>query len=106
MLFRSAIGITVPIVPGIMPVTHGPQIQKFAAMCGANIPQEMKAAIERFGDDQASVEAYGIEYATKQCAELLGNGAPGLHFYTLNKSKATRQICTDLGRPAPSQAGS
>lgn len=101
-----AIGITVPIVPGIMPVTHGPQIQKFAAMCGASIPHEMKAAIERLGDDQTSVEAFGIEYATKQCAELLANGAPGLHFYTLNKSKATRQICTNLGMAAPSRTAS
>lgn len=100
------IGITVPIVPGIMPVTHGPQIQKFAAMCGASIPREMKAAIERLGDDQASVEAYGIEYATKQCAELLENGVPGLHFYTLNKSKATRQIYTNLGMAAPSRLAS
>lgn len=101
-----AMGIEVPIVPGIMPVTHGPQIQKFAAMCGASIPHEMKAAIERFGDDQASVEAFGIEYATKQCAELLANGVPGLHFYTLNKSKATRQIYTNLGMAAPPKIAS
>ncbi len=101
-----AVGIEVPIVPGIMPVTHGPQIQKFAAMCGASIPYEMKAAIERFGDDQASVEAFGIEYATEQCAELLANGVPGLHFYTLNKSKATRQIYTNLGMTVSSQRAS
>ncbi len=91
------IGIGLPIVPGIMPVTHGPQIQKFAAMCGAAIPREMEEAIKRFGEDQASIEAYGIEYATRQCDELLKNGAPGLHFYTLNKSQATRQIYLHLG---------
>ena len=96
-----AIGIALPIVPGIMPVTHGPQIQKFAAMCGATIPLEMKAAIERFGDDQAAIEAFGIEYATTQCAELLASGVPGLHFYTLNKSNATRQIYINLGMAAP-----
>lgn len=91
------IGIGVPIVPGIMPVTHGPQIQKFASMCGAGIPSEMKGAIEKFGEDPAEVTAYGIDYATRQCRELLANGVPGLHFYTLNKSKSTQQIFVNLG---------
>lgn len=91
------IGIRLPIVPGIMPVTHGGQIQKFAAMCGAVIPTEMRDAILRYGEDQGAVEAYGIEYATRQCEELLKNGVPGLHFYTLNKSHATRQIYVNLG---------
>lgn len=91
------IGIRVPIVPGIMPVTNGAQIQRFAKMCGAVIPKEMNEAIARFGEDHASVESYGIEFATKQCEELLRNGAPGLHFYTLNKSRATREIYTHLG---------
>ena len=92
-----AIGITQPIIPGIMPVTHGPQIQRFAKMCGAKIPREMNEAIERFGEDQHSVEAYGIDYATRQCGELLKGGARGFHFYTLNKSRATSQICRNLG---------
>jgi methylenetetrahydrofolate reductase (NADPH) len=91
------IGITIPIVPGIMPVTHGPQIQKFATMCGASIPSRIRGAIERFGDNQVSVEAFGIEYATEQCDNLLKNGAPGIHFYTLNKSNATERIYTNLG---------
>ena len=90
-------GIKIPIVAGIMPVTHGPQIQRFASMCGASIPGEMQKAIEKFGEDQPSVENYGIEFATRQCAELLKNGVPGIHFYTLNKSRATRQICLNLG---------
>jgi len=90
-------GIRVPIVPGIMPVTHGPQIEKFAGMCGARIPEEMHQAILRFADDQASVEAYGIEYATKQCQDLLSHDVPGIHFYTLNRSNATRQIYANLG---------
>ncbi len=94
-------GIKLPIVPGIMPVTNGAQIQKFATMCGAFIPAEMRDAILKYGEDQKSVEAYGIEYATRQCGELLGKGAPGLHFYTLNKSNATRQIYLSLGlKPA------
>ncbi len=91
------IGIKIPIVPGIMPVSHGPQIQKFAKMCGAVIPDEMKQAIERFGDDQPSVEQFGIDFATKQCEALLKADVPGLHFYTLNKSNATRRIYLNLG---------
>ena len=90
------IGITVPIVPGIMPVTHGPQIEKFSRMCGAEIPQEIHDAIVRFGEDQISISKFGIEYATRQCQELLRGGAPGLHFYTLNQSLATREIYTNL----------
>lgn len=90
------IGIRVPIVPGIMPVTHGPQIEKFSRMCGAAIPEKIKQAITRFGEDQASITQFGIAYATDQCRELLKQGAPGLHFYTLNQSLATRQIYTNL----------
>ncbi len=90
------IGIAVPIVPGIMPVTHGPQIEKFSRMCGAEIPSEIREAIACFGEDQASIVKFGIEYATRQCEELLRGGVPGLHFYTLNQSLATRQIFTNL----------
>jgi methylenetetrahydrofolate reductase (NADPH) len=89
-------GIQIPIVAGIMPVTHGPQIQRFASMCGASIPKEMQDAISKFGEDQQSVEAFGIEYATRQCAELIRAGIPGIHFYTLNKSHATTQIYKNL----------
>ncbi|HNX69008.1 MAG TPA: methylenetetrahydrofolate reductase [NAD(P)H] [Candidatus Omnitrophota bacterium] len=90
------IGIKVPIVPGIMPVTHGPQIEKFSRMCGAAIPEKIRQAIARFGDDQNSVMRFGIEYATEQCRDLLRQGAPGLHFYTLNQSLATREIFSNL----------
>lgn len=90
------IGITVPIVPGIMPVTHGPQIQKFSRMCGAAIPERVCRAIARFGEDQEAITKFGIDYATEQCSQLLKGGAPGLHFYTLNQSLATRQIYTNL----------
>lgn len=89
-------GIRVPVVPGIMPVTHGPQIQKFSTMCGAAIPEKIKQAIDRYGDDQDAITKFGIDYATEQCSELLRQGAPGLHFYTLNQSLATRQIYTNL----------
>ena len=90
------VGIQVPIVPGIMPVTHGLQIEKFSRMCGTEIPVEVRDAISRFGEDQSSVMKFGIEYATRQCEELLAGGAPGLHFYTLNQSLATRQIYANL----------
>lgn len=89
-------GINIPVVAGIMPVTHGPQIERFASMCGAKIPKEMLEAIHKFGDDQASVEAFGIDYASRQCRDLLQKGAPGIHFYTLNKSHATKKIYENL----------
>lgn len=90
-------GVNIPVIAGIMPITNGAQIQRFASMCGAKIPREMETAISKLGDDQPSVEAYGIEYATKQCAELLKNGIPGIHFYTLNRSQATQAIYKNLG---------
>lgn len=90
-------GIKVPVVPGIMPVTHGPQIEKFSKMCGASIPREVHDAIRKFGDDTDSVLKFGIDYATRQCRALLAGGVPGLHFYTLNQSLATREIYRNLG---------
>ena len=93
------IGIKTPIVPGIMPVTHGPQILRFASMCGAAIPKVMQDAIAKFGDDQPSVEAFGIDYAIKQCQELVKDGVPGIHFYTLNRSHATERIFLNLSAP-------
>jgi len=90
------IGIQIPIVAGIMPVTNGAQIQRFSQMCGAVIPEPLKKGIEKFGNDQASVERFGIDYAIRQCQELWKNGVPGIHFYTLNKSNATRQIYESL----------
>lgn len=90
------VGINIPVVPGIMPITHGPQIQRFASMCGSKIPKRMEEAILKLGEDQSAVEAFGIEYATEQCQELLKRGAPGIHFYTLNKSHATRKIYENL----------
>ena len=90
------IGINLPIIPGIMPITNGKQIQKFSEMCGASIPKEMQEVIARFGEDNASIEAAGIDYATRQCRELLAGGVKGLHFYTLNKSMATRRIYQSL----------
>jgi methylenetetrahydrofolate reductase (NADPH) len=87
-----AVGITVPIVPGIMPITNVAQIERIAAMSGAAIPAELQADLDGVRDDDAAAEAVGIAYATRQCRELLAGGAPGLHFYTLNRSPATSAI--------------
>ncbi len=92
------IGITVPIIPGIMPILNVNQIKRFTDMCGASIPPELLRRLEALQDDQEAVEACGIEHATIQCQELLANGAPGIHFYTLNRSKATWQIFQNLQR--------
>jgi methylenetetrahydrofolate reductase (NADPH) len=89
--------IEVPIVPGIMPVTNFAQIQRFTKMCGAAIPEPMAQDLTSIEDDVPQVEAYGVEYATRQCRELLDAGAPGFHFYTLNKAAATAQILDNLG---------
>jgi methylenetetrahydrofolate reductase (NADPH) len=84
--------ITVPIVPGIMPIANVAQIERFTKMCGASIPEVLLERLRRVQDDPAHVMAIGIEHAIKQCRELLAGGASGLHFYTLNKSFATRSI--------------
>ena len=85
-------GVTVPIVPGLMPVTNVAQIERFTKMCGARIPDELLERLDRYREDPASVMATGIEHAIEQCRGLLEGGAPGIHFYTLNKSQATRSI--------------
>lgn len=89
-------GITVPLVPGIMPVTSYPQLKRFTAMCGASIPAPMAAELEKIQKDQEAVIKFGIDYATEQCRELLEKGAPGIHFYTLNRSRSTAQILKNL----------
>jgi methylenetetrahydrofolate reductase (NADPH) len=84
--------IDIPIIPGIMPITNFKQIKKFASMCGATIPQRLIEKMEPVAERREEVEKIGIEFAIEQCTDLIDNGAPGLHFYTLNKSKATLEI--------------
>ncbi len=91
------IGINVPIVPGMLPILSGSQLKKFTTLCGANIPAPMLSELEQLGDNDEAVVAYGIDYATKQCEELLRNGVEGLHFYTLNKVRSTVEVVKNLG---------
>jgi methylenetetrahydrofolate reductase (NADPH) len=90
-------GIKAPILAGIMPITNVSQIKRFVSMCGAKIPQQLLLKLEAVEQDAEAVYAAGVEYATRQCQDLLFSGVEGIHFYTLNKSKATVQICKALG---------
>jgi methylenetetrahydrofolate reductase (NADPH) len=85
-------GIDVPIIPGIMPITNVAQIKRITALCGAEIPDRLRYALESRADEPEAVAEFGVAYATLQCSELLAAGAPGVHFYTLNRSPATRAI--------------
>jgi methylenetetrahydrofolate reductase (NADPH) len=91
-----AVGIKAPIVAGIMPITNVAQIKRFIGMCGAKIPNPLLLKLEAVESDAEAVHAAGVEYATQQCNDLIGSGVDGIHFYTLNKSKATVQICKSL----------
>lgn len=89
-------GINVPIVPGIMPITNYEQVQRFTRMCGATVPMRLALQMERVKDQPDAVVQLGVAHATVQCMELLARGVPGIHFYTLNKSPATRMIVSAL----------
>src|SRR5689334_6430102 len=91
-----SMGIKVPLVAGIMPILNVGQIKRFVSMCGSKIPHPLLEKLEGLEKDPESVHQAGVEYATQQCADLLANGCPGIHFYTLNKSKATVQIVKAL----------
>jgi methylenetetrahydrofolate reductase (NADPH) len=89
-------GVSVPFVPGIVPILNGAQIKRFTAMSGARIPSELAGRLDQLGDNDEAVTEFGIEYATKQCEDLLRNGAPGIHFYTLNKAHSTTRVLQNL----------
>ena len=93
----AARGITVPIVPGIMPILSASGLARFSDNCGAEIPRWIRRKLESFGDDHASVRAFGLDVVTALCAGLIENGAPGLHFYTLNSAALTTTIWHRLG---------
>jgi methylenetetrahydrofolate reductase (NADPH) len=92
----SALGVDIPIIPGIMPITNLAQITRMADLSGAALPDTIVERVSKYDGDQAAVRAEGIALATEMCDELLAGGAPGLHFYTLNRSKATREIYAGL----------
>ncbi|MFA5664453.1 methylenetetrahydrofolate reductase [NAD(P)H] [Castellaniella sp.] len=90
-------GLDIPITPGIMPVTNYTQLARFSTMCGAEIPRWMRLRLQDFGDDRASIRAFGIDLVSGLVARLLEHGAPGVHFYTLNHAEAVSRICANLG---------
>ncbi len=96
-----AIGIDVPIIPGILPITNIAQLERITSLCGAVIPEPLRRELDARTDEPEAVEDFGVAYATLQCSELLAGGAPGIHFYTLNRSPATRAIlgALRLNRP-------
>ncbi len=94
-------GVTVPIIPGVMPITNYAQIKRITSMCGATIPDTVARELEDRKDDPEAVMEVGVAYATLQCSDLLARGAPGIHFYTLNKSPATRAILAALRAAHP-----
>ncbi len=96
-----AAGIEVPIIPGILPITHVGQVERMSAMCGASIPEGLHRELRAREGQEEAVRDFGVAYATLQCAELLAGGAPGIHFYTLNRSPATRAILSALKLARP-----
>ncbi|WP_374620104.1 methylenetetrahydrofolate reductase [NAD(P)H] [Pandoraea sp.] len=93
----SRLGVAVPIVPGIMPITNYSQMMRFSEMCGAEVPRWIAKRLEGFGDDRDSIRAFGLDVVTALCERLLAEGAPGLHFYTLNAASATKAMWQRLG---------
>ena len=93
----AARGVTVPIVPGIMPISSFTKLARFSDACGAEIPRWIRRRLEGFGDDAASIRAFGLDVVTRMCASLVERGAPGLHFYTLNQPTLTASIWRALG---------
>jgi methylenetetrahydrofolate reductase (NADPH) len=101
------LGVTIPIVPGIMPITNYTQLARFSDACGAEIPRYLRKRLEAYGDDVASIRAFGIEVVTRLCQRLLAEGAPGLHFYSMNQSGPITAIyahLTGMDGTAPSPA--
>jgi methylenetetrahydrofolate reductase (NADPH) len=96
-----ALGADIPVVPGIMPITNASGLIRFADNCGTDIPRWIRVRLQGFGDDSASIKAFGLEVVTDLCDQLRTAGVPGLHFYTMNQSTATLEICRRLGWREP-----
>ena len=91
------LGVELPIVPGIMPITGSSQLMRFSDACGAEIPRWIRLRLQGFGDDMASIRAFGLDVVGRLCEQLVRAGAPGLHFYTMNQSAATLALCERIG---------
>jgi methylenetetrahydrofolate reductase (NADPH) len=91
------LGVTIPIVPGIMPIGSFSKLARFSDACGAEIPRWMRRTFESYGDDADSIRAFGLEVVTRLCERLIAEGAPGLHFYSMNTAAPTLEICRRLG---------
>jgi len=92
-----ALGVRVPVVPGIMPIASSSQLMRFSDACGAEIPRWIRLRLQSFGDDSASIKAFGLDVVTDLCEQLRAGGAPSLHFYSMNQSAAVLEICKRLG---------
>lgn len=101
-----AMGVELPIVPGVMPVTNYKQLARFSDICGAEIPRWLRWRLQEKADDPSWIMEYGVDFITEFCQRLLDGGAPGLHFYTLNKAEATKRIWQNLDLPAADGATS
>jgi methylenetetrahydrofolate reductase (NADPH) len=96
----EAAGAFIPVIPGIMPITNSTQLMRFSDACGAEIPRWIRTRLEGFGDDKASIQAFGLDVVTDLCEQLRAIGVPGLHFYTMNQSATVLSICERLGLTA------
>ena len=98
---RSAkAGLDIPVVPGLMPIVNYSQLQRFSDACGAEIPRWLRLRLESYGEDKASLQAFGLDVVTRLAETLLKGGAPGLHFYPLNQAAPTLKLWRNLGLPA------
>jgi len=93
----QALGVSAPVVPGIMPITNSSQLMRFSDATGAEIPRWIRLRLQAYGDDVTSIRAFGLDVVTRLCEQLRDQGAPGLHFYTMNQSAATLELCDRLG---------
>jgi methylenetetrahydrofolate reductase (NADPH) len=95
--YLSKLGVRVPICPGVLPILSTSQLKRFTTMCGARIPDSLRSDLEKVEADDVAATEYGIEFASRQCEELLRGGVPGIHFYTLNKANSTTRVLKNLG---------
>ncbi len=100
----QALGLQIPVIPGILPITNAAQLLRFSEACGAEIPRWIRLRLLGYGDDIESIKAFGLEVVTDLCEQLRAGGAPALHFYTLNQSAPTLAICADMGLAARPQS--